>query len=81
MDPIQYFNNLADKVLENPELLELVATAESSEEIYDILFSFGYVDKDYMDYLLLSLDARDMLMHYLDPETGELSIDVVKHKN
>lgn len=76
-DVIKYFNRLADKILQDSSLLEMIECAEKQEDIYDILYSCGYVDIDMMDYMLLSLDARDKLMHFLDPDTGDLSIDAL----
>lgn len=76
-DVIKYFNRLADKILQDSSLLEMIECAENQEDIYDILYSCGYVDIDMMDYMLLSLDARDKLMHFLDPDTGDLSIDAL----
>ena len=76
-DVVKYFNQLADKILQDPPLLEMIEYAESPQDIYDILYSGGYVDIDMMDYMLLALDARDKLMHYLDPDTGDLSVDAL----
>lgn len=78
-DVIKYFNQLADKIMTDPQLLEMISHAETPQDIYEILHSCDYVDLDIMEYMLLALDARDKLMHYLDPDTGDLSIDALNN--
>ena len=76
-DVIKFFNQLADKIMSDPQLSEMIENAESPQDIYEILHSCEYVDIDIMEYMILALDARDKLMHYLDPDTGNLSLDAL----
>lgn len=78
MNPILYFSNLADALLEDDEVLEQLANAENIKDVYAILKANEYVDFDLADYLLLALQANDDIKHYLDPDTGELSEDAMK---
>ena len=78
MNPILFFNNLADALLEDDEVLEQLENAEGIKDVYAILKANEYIDFDLADYLLLALEAGDELKHYLDPETGELSEDAMK---
>ena len=80
-DVIRYFNELADKIMADPQLLEMISHAESPQDIYEILHSCEYVDIDIIEYMQLALDARDKLMHYLDPDTGDLSLDALNSTN
>lgn len=80
-DVIRYFNELADKIMADPQLLEMISHAECPQDIYEILHSCEYVDIDIIEYMQLALDARDKLMHYLDPDTGDLSLDALNSTN
>ena len=78
MNPILFFNNLADALLEDDEVLEQSENAESIKDVYAILKANDYVDFELADYLLLALQANDDLKQYLDPATGEISEDAMK---
>lgn len=78
MNPILFFSNLADALLEDEEVLEQLQSAESIKDVYSILKANDYVDFDLADYLLLALQAGDDIKHYLDPDTGEMSEDALK---
>lgn len=78
MNPLLFFSNLADAILDDEDVLEELQDAESIKDVYNILKVHEYIDFELADYLLLALQAGDDIKRYLDPDTGEISEDALK---
>lgn len=78
MSSINFFSDLADKLAQDSIVMDYIEAAENLSEIYLILKRYKYIDLELEDYLLTALEASDEMKNFLDPDTGELSGEVLK---